>query len=387
MTDFKKYLTEDVLPFWLRHGIDREYGGILTQLERDGSVYGTEKSVWFQGRALWVFSKAYNHVEKRPEYLSAAESIYGFLPKCTDKDGRMFFTVTREGAPIQKRRYYFSETFAAIGCAQYFKATGLDEAWQSAEKYYETARACYENPALNPPKYMTEAKGHSPVMIMIATSRSMAECAPNEGERVKYSALARHFTEEFLHGGFISEEVCAVLETVSPKGEFLNTPTGRVVNPGHGLETAWFLMVEGVLEGNSEALSAAKRIIDITMPIGLDKIHGGIISFTDALGKPPVALEWDMKLWWPQNEAIIANRMAYEIFGEKKYKEQYEYMLDYAFSHFQDKEYGEWYGYLHYDSTPANTLKGNIFKGPFHLPRMLMILSAFDDGNFMSFFM
>jgi N-acylglucosamine 2-epimerase len=35
-----------------------------------------------------------------------------------------------------------------------------------------------------------------------------------------------------------------------------------------------------------------------------------------------------------------------------------------------DREYGEWFGYLHRDGTVSTTLKGNGWKGPFHLPRM-----------------
>ena len=384
--NFKEYLTKDVLPFWIKNGIDEEYGGIITQIERDGTVYGTEKSVWFQGRALWVFSKAYNYVDKNPEYLRVAKKIFEFIPKCTDADGRMFFTVTREGDGIQKRRYYFSETFAAIGCAQYFKASGDASAWKLAKQYYDTAKRCYDDPSLNPPKTTLKGKAHSPVMIMIATSRSMAECAPSDAEKELYSANARHFTDEFLDGGFICDEVGAVLETVSVDGKFLDTPTGRHVNPGHGLETAWFLIVEGLIEKNERALAAGKKIIDITMPKGVDHEHGGILSFRDALGKPSLALEWDMKLWWPQNEAIIANRMAYAVFGDEKYKADYETMLDYAFKYFADAECGEWYGYLHYDNTVSTTLKGNIFKGPFHLPRMLMVLNAIESGDFLSFF-
>jgi len=386
MINFKEYLINDILPFWLKHAIDEQNGGIYTQLEKDGTVYGTDKSVWFQGRALWVFSKAYNYIDKNEAYLHAAKKLYEFLPKCTDDDGRMFFIVTEQGSHIQKRRYYFSETFAAIGCAQYFKATGDESVWLNAKKYYFIAKQCYDNPSLNKPKFNIEAKAHSPVMIMIATSRSMAECAPTMEEKEEFSSYARKFTEEFLNGGFISNEVNAVLESVGVNGEFLNTPQGRKVNPGHALETAWFLMVEGLLEKEEKYLQEGKKIVDITMPIGLDNKYGGIISFVDVLGKPATELEWNMKLWWPQCEAIIANKMAYEVFGEEKYKSAYENLLTYAFKHFADSESGEWFGYLNYDSTVSSTLKGNIFKGPFHLPRMLMILYMIEQGDFLGFF-
>lgn len=135
-------------------------------------------------------------------------------------------------------------------------------------------------------------------------------------------------------------------------------------------------MSEGVLRDNRQALEVAKKIIDYTMPIGWDEKYGGIIAFTDILGNPPSALEWDMKLWWPQCEAIIAHHLAYILYGKEKYREEYEKILAYAFEKFADREQGEWYGYLHYDSTVSHTLKGNVFKGPFHLPRMLMLLST-----------
>ena len=48
---------------------------------------------------------------------------------------------------------------------------------------------------------------------------------------------------------------------------------------------------------------------------------------------------------------------------------------EWAYEHLKDKEYGEWYGYLHRDGSVAQPAKGNIFKGPFHIPRM-MIKSA-----------
>ena len=381
--NFKNELINNVMKFWLP-AIDKENGGIFTQLDRTGNIYGREKSVWFQGRALWTFSKAYNVIEKRNEYLEAAEYIYPFLEKCTDIDGRMYFTVTEDGRGLQKRRYYFSETFAAIGAMEFYKATGRLDVLAAAERYFDVAYECYTGKRKNQPKINPEnskMKALSPVMIMLSTSSVMRSGGVNAG---KYDRIAKECAYEIINGGFLTET--ALLESVSVDGAFVNTPSGRVVNPGHSMECAWFLMQEGLVSKDDILLEAAKRIIDITLKLGVDKNHGGIISFTDVLGYPPTALEWDMKLWWPQCEAMIALRTAASVFDNMEYFDEYQRLLSYTENHFIDREHGEWYGYLHYDNTPSTTLKGNIFKGPFHIPRFYMIMTLLDEGKSISDF-
>lgn len=372
--DLKTYLQKDILDFWLRNGIDREYGGIFTCLDEKGEIYGTDKSVWFQGRALWVFSKAYNTIEKKAEYLEASKQIYSFLPKCTDCDGRMFFTVTQDGRPLQKRRYYYSETFAAIGCAELYKATGDARVMEKAEFYFDTAYKLFTTPVLSKPKINPENapfKSLAPVMIMLNTAMVLSSTNVN---RQKYEDIARECASEIIGGGYINADVGATLESVTLDKKFYDSPSTRVTNPGHSLECGWFLLGCGTMFKDKSMLEAGKKVIDMAFNIGIDKVNGGVIAFKDVLGKPPVQLEWDMKLWWPQCEGIIAALMAYKLFGDKKYFDMYETLRKYTQKYFADKENGEWYGYLHYDNTPSTTLKGNIFKGPFHLPRMLMLL-------------
>ena len=376
--NFKKDLIENILPFWLENSIDYKNGGIYTCLDKNGNIYGTDKSVWFQGRALWVFSKAYNLIDKNDEYLKAAKCIYSFLPKCTDTDGRMFFTVTEDGRELQKRRYYFSETFAAIGCAELYKATGDEAVLESAEKYFNVAYECFTGVRKSPPKINPDnidSKALSPVMIMLATAQVMRSLNSNAE---KYAKIAKQCLDEILNGGFLKEN--ALLEGVAPDGSFIDTPNGRIVNPGHSMEAAWFIMLEGVLTNDKKAICAAKKIIDITWPLGWDD-KGGIIAFCDVLGKPPVQLEWDMKLWWPQCETMLALKMAYILFGEEKYSQMYETVKEYCKKYFIDNEYGEWYGYLHYDNTVSTDLKGNIFKGPFHVPRLYILMSILEETN------
>ena len=377
--NYKEQLIENILPFWLNNAIDYENGGIFTCLDREGVIYGREKSVWFQGRALWTFSKAYNTIKADKEYLKAAKCIYDFLPKCTDTDGRMFFTVTADGREIQKRRYYFSETFAAIGSAEYYKASGERDALICARKYFDVAYECFMGKRDVPPKFNGENydfKGLSPVMIMLSTAQTMRAIDTENSQR--YNTIASDCLNEILNGGFLTER--GLFENVSKNGSTVDSPTGRIINPGHSMEAAWFIMLEGILNGNQEAIAAGKRIIDLTLPLGWDKKFGGIIAFTDVSGKPPVQLEWDMKLWWPQCETIIAARLAYSVFGEEKYRKLWRDTEEYCDNNFVDKECGEWYGYLHYDNTPSTTLKGNIFKGPFHIPRLYIIMALLDEG-------
>jgi N-acylglucosamine 2-epimerase len=77
-----------------------------------------------------------------------------------------------------------------------------------------------------------------------------------------------------------------------------------------------------------------------------------------------------MKLWWPHNEAIIATLLAHQLTGDAEYERWHERVHGWAYAHFPDPVHGEWFGYLHRDGSVSTRLKGNLWKGPFHLPRM-----------------
>lgn len=371
----RDFLLNNVLPFWMEHSIDRECDGILNSVDREGRIYDFTKNVWFAGRTMYTYSLAYNELKKDEKYLDVARVMYDFLPKCElDETGRLPFIVNREGKCIEKRHFYFSETFAAIGCAEYYLATGLHEAWERAEKYFDIAYAIYSAdldvmPDENAPIPKTKALG--PSMILLSTAQVLRKV-----DKEKYDRIALECAEEILVH-FIPEK--GLLENIGLGGEFIDSAYGREVNPGHSLEAAWFLMAEGVYRNNPDFIAKAKEIIDISMRLGYR--DGGIIAFCDCDGNPPAQLEWDMKIWWPQCEAMIANRLCYNVTGEEKYLRDFEALRDYCFAHYPDKEHGEWYGYLHYDGTLANTLKGNVSKGPFHLPRMLYIIDKLEHGE------
>ena len=103
---------------------------------------------------------------------------------------------------------------------------------------------------------------------------------------------------------------------------------------------------------------------------GWDEEYGGLLYFVDVYGLPVQEYWHDMKFWWPHNETIIATLLAFQLTGDEKYARWHKQVHDWSHSHFPDSEHGEWFGYLHRDGRLSGRLKGNLWKGPFHLPRM-----------------
>lgn len=367
---YREDLVQNIMPFWMKYGLDTENGGVYTCVDRNGELMDTTKSVWFQGRFAYTCCFAYNNIEHRQEWLDAAKQTIDFIEAhCFDTDRHMFFEVTADGKPLRKRRYVFSESFAAIAMAEYSKATGDRTYAEKAMQIFREMRERLTTPGLLEPKYLptVEMKGHSITMILINVANVLKQVIddPELDEQTDQSL-------ESLINNFAHPEFKALLETVGPNGEFIDSINGRLINPGHCIETSWFLKDVAERRGDKKLLEFALQILDWSWDWGWDDEFGGIINFRDCKGYPQQDYSQDMKFWWPQTEAIIANLYAYKLTGDEKYLKRHRQISEWTYAHFPDHEYGEWYGYLHRDGSVAQAAKGNIFKGPFHIPRMMI---------------
>jgi N-acylglucosamine 2-epimerase len=57
---YKNALLNNVIDFWSKKSLDKEYGGYFTCLDREGNVYDTDKFVWLQCRQVWMYSAMFN---------------------------------------------------------------------------------------------------------------------------------------------------------------------------------------------------------------------------------------------------------------------------------------------------------------------------------------
>ena len=369
---YKDGLLQNIIPFWLRHCIDHEYGGFMFAVDQDGTNVDTDKGVWQHGRFTWMLATLYNEVEQKQEWLDQAVNGANFLiDHCIDTDDRMFFVVDRTGKSVRKRRYVFSETFASIAFAALYKATGEEKYAQLSRQMFDVFSQHATIPGLIAPKFTEnrQMKGMGHPMIGIVTAQELRKNLSDDS----YTNYIDQWIAE-IRKDFINHEYKVVMETVGPNGEFIDHFDGRTLNPGHAIEGAWFILQEAKYRDHDpELVKLGTTMLDWMWEIGWDKEYGGIIYFKDVKGLPVQEYWHDMKFWWPQNEATIATLMAYEMTGDEKYAKWHQMIHDWTFKHFPDEKCGEWFGYLHRDGRISSTLKGNIWKGPFHIPRMYLM--------------
>lgn len=377
MKDLKSYigqyrteLYDSVLPFWLEHSQDRDFGGYYTCLNRDGSVYDTDKFMWLQGREVWMFSMLCNREGVRPEWLDCARQGGEFMLRHGhDGDFNWYFSLTREGKPLTDPYNIFSYTFAAMAFAQLHKATG-------EKRYAEAARRTFDHilERWDHPKGRWD-KSHAGTRPMQSLAPSMILCNMMlEIEHLIDPAVVEQTIDRSLSDvmeRFYRPELGLVVEHLNSDSTLSDTFDGRLINPGHTLETMWFVME---LARRRQDMGLIREAIEIglrTLEFGWDKEYGGIYYFMDRKGFPPQQLEWDQKLWWVHIESMIAMLEGYVLTGDERCRGWFERLHNYTWEHFKDPDYPEWYGYLNRRGEVLLPLKGGKWKGCFHVPRGL----------------
>jgi N-acylglucosamine 2-epimerase len=377
---YRRCLTESVIPFWMRHSLDHEHGGAFTCLARDGTIYDTKKYLWLQGRAVWMFSRLYNTFEPRPEYLAAARSILDFIRRHGyDQQGRVYFSLTQTGDPVFYQRKPYAAVFVFLGLLEYGKATGeqqyIDEA---IDLFWKIDGWIKEPTSMGRPAM----PGNPPVsnLANVMVLASMAIELVQISDDPRYREVMRSAMDGVVKHYDPIKRI--LIENVPLDGRSIaDWPEGRLFNPGHSIEVAWFLLHMLEYIPSEQHRQLALDALEGSLEYGWDAEYGGIYYFMDTAGLPTLQLESNMKLWWPHTEAIYALVLAHTLTGEQRWLDWLQKVDDYSFAHFDDPQYGEWFGYCDRRGEPALTSKGGNYKGFFHLPRALLLSIQRIEGS------
>lgn len=370
---YRTLLLDGIVPFWWKHGVDHEYGGVLSCMAEDGRRISEDKYIWSQGRWVWVCAALYNRIEPRPEFLEAARRTAEFLlAHGKDRDGRWVYHTARDGRVVEGPASIFSDCFAVYGFSEYYRASRDERVLEEALRSYHSVCRRVESPDFHEMAPYTLPPGrrpHSVPMILTEVSNELARTAGAAGIA---QAAGEYALRVMNH--HVRPEWGVLVEFLDSSFQPLPGNEGAAVMPGHAIESMWFILHWAREAGREDIISRAVEVIRWHLEKGWDPEYGGIFLGIDALGGAPFLANPEKKVWWPHTEALYALLLAHELTGERWCAEWYERVHDWSFQHFSMPEAGEWRQRLDRAGNPITELIALPVKDPFHLPRAVILI-------------
>ena len=382
--DYRHRLFERYLPFWDKGGYDDELGGVIVNLNDDGTTADDEKFIWFQGRGLWVYSFLYNNFGQNPRYLERARKMRDFIVKYLYAgNGRWYQRVNRDGS-IKEGVIDDANGwgFIAEGLQEYYKADGNKKDIELAEETIWAMVNAYENPNYNgvknlgglpdnmPTKGLRDM-GHSRRFVRIIsqildyTKNQKLENLLNEHLKL---IMTRFYNPEF---GIFNEYLQRDYSRIPGNNDYTFV--------GHTTESLWIIMFEALRTKNKNLFTEAKNLVRKHLELGWDYIYEGLGTHYyvfDGIGKTREKL-YGLKEGWAQFELMTSLMLIIEYTGENWAKEWYERQYKYVIKTF-DTDNGVWRQAVNRKGQNANQDSklrkrwNPKRKGNFHQPRCMM---------------
>lgn len=375
---YRDALLNDVIPFWLRHGVDRTYGGLGNILDDRGHTVGSDKYLWSQGRALWTFSALCHRIEKRPEWLEFAEHIFRYLQTHgRDAQGRWQFRLDAAGNVLEGPTSIYVDGFVLAGLTQFYAATGDAEAREMALATFESTHdriAVAGSYGVAPYDIPAGLKTHGVCMVFALVYFELGRVLG----RADIEQAGVNLAQEILDDFYVPEKN-AILEFVDLAGRPVDSDVGRTCVPGHAIESLWFLISIFERLGDGPRIQLCCRLIRRHLELGWDDEHGGLLLAIDIDGRePPYWKNPTCKPWWAQVEALVATAYAHVHSGEAWCLQWHRRVQQFAFSRYPVPS-GEWSNWVDRQGVRMASAALPV-KDPFHLPRGLLHLIDLFDG-------
>ena len=268
----------NLLPFWEKYGIDHQYGGVMHSLDYDGTLVGSNKLSWFQGRAIWIYSFLYNHFGQNPAHLEIARKTKDFLlAHAPQPDGWWAEEFSREGKVVKPfSGDIYGMYFAAEGLQEYAWAAHDDHARDLAFELMGKLRRRIAEPDFrcmdtDGPGQLTQGLW----MVNLNTARQMTARWPNpELQALVDGAIDRVISRHY------SPEIGLNNEVVNR--DFSRPPDHAPKSLlGHSVETLWMIAEEALRRGDTQLWETCTERIRKHLDVGWDHVYGGLSEWVN----------------------------------------------------------------------------------------------------------
>jgi len=391
-------LRTNILPFWLQHAIDEQYGGFRGQIANDLTIDPfADKGLVLNARILWTFSKAFS-VYGEEVYRQTAHRAYDYITEhfWDPEFNGVFWLLDYLGRPAELMKRIYGQAFAVYALAEHYRASGdadaltralgLYEAIESASYdalhrgYFETYERDWalareqrlskvdmdEKKSMNTHLHLLEAYAN----LLRCLDKGQAADLKTEGPRYLLRGRLKELIEVFLEHiidrkthhfrMFFDEEWHSKSDHISF---------------GHDIEGTWLLCEAAELIGDERILAEVRQeAVDMAQAVldqGVDP-DGGLLYEADASGIVDTGKEW-----WPQAEAVVGFLNAYQLSGREHFLKAAERSWHFIEKYIVDHRHGEWLSKVSREGAPsADKFKADQWKCPYHNSRMCFEVMA-----------
>jgi N-acylglucosamine 2-epimerase len=376
--DYRERLFDSYLPFWHQGGYDSELGGFICHLNDDGSPADDEKNIWFQGRAVWVYSFLYNNFGKDRRYLEIAGKTRDFMvEKMYAGDGRWYERVHRDGTVIEGvSSSVYGWLFAAGGLVELYCADGRQEDLDLALESLKAALAVYNDPGYKgvflPGGISTagiRTQGHSMVLLRLLTRLLSMNPDP------ELEALAAEQLDLIMNQYYNPE--------YGISNEYLNHDYSRIPGfedqmfTGHSIEVLWMVMYEALRKKDRALFDTACERLRRYLALSWDYIFDGFGSgdfFVFGGPQRQQGTNYSVKTMWLQCEVMLGCMLALEYTGAPWARQWYEKTRAFTLRTVAANDTGVWEQAV--DRLGKKISRESYHpkrKGNFHQPRYMML--------------
>lgn len=373
------HLGENLLPFWLENGVDHEYGGFLTVLNRNGSMRGGQKMIVTQSRQIWTFSRLWKNGYHDPRIREAAELGFDFFRRhfWDEEHEGWFWQVSRDGTPEDMSKRTYGHAFVIYAMVEYYRAFEDPAALTLAETTLDVLERHAKD--LRHPGYIDfmdrrwqpdpDYNGHIKTMnTHLHLMEALTELYMVTGKPLHKERL-REVLDILVEKCYMPEYQCCVdgfrydWSRAQPEDGYFGEHN-RLTSYGHNVEFGWLMQravqVLGLPEQPYRQMGLS--MMEHAMKYGWHE-EAGAMCYEGPWRGPATnrAIEW-----WVQAENAVALDWAHRLTGDDRYLAALRQQVTWILEKQSDRLYGGWYSTLRPDGKPRSDNKAGVWHAAYH---------------------
>lgn len=379
------------LDYWAANTIDSVNGGFVGRIDYWNTVVpDSPKGIILNTRILWAFSAASNHI-KTNDYQHICERAYQYLSLYFKDDVHkgVFWELDHKGNPINYRKQIYAQAFAIYALSEYYIFSKKEEAKQWAIELFNIIETSAKD-KLNKGYWEAFNQDWSPIEDMRLSPKDMNAAKTMNTHLHILEAYTR--LSDIYDNGQLQSSLQDLVHLFQHK--FLNTKShfdlffdanwnllSTITSYGHDIETAWLLLEAAKRVKDIQLLSDVEKmviqVVDTFLEVAIDR-DGGVINEKDYKSG---LIDAD-RHWWPQMEAIVGLKYAYQLTKNPNYMKPALSIWKFTKNHLIDQEHGEWHFRVDKNGkTYTQEDKVSMWKAPYHVVRSCILMNTEINGD------